>query len=253
MRGKTVAIIQARMGSGRLPGKVLMSIGEITVLEHCIKRVKTASRLDDLAVATSESPADGQIVELCERLKVSCVRGSEKNVLSRYAKASAVLQAEIIVRITADCPLVSPEVIDDVIRLRAGTDADYTSNTLKRTFPVGLDVECFTSKSLTVAALEAESYVEKEHVTPYIYNQPTRFKLKSHEFTSDQSWLRLTLDTDDDYTFLKALFAASPLAFETLTSWKNIVETVREVPGLRYKNNSRIHNIPTEGFGVRIL
>lgn len=216
------------MGSKRLPGKVLKILGKKTVLEQVISRVQQSKLIDDLVIATSLEPDDDVLYENCRTLNVKCFRGEHENVLSRYASAAKKLSADIIVRITADCPLISPEVIDRVIELRNSISADYASNTIVRTFPHGLDVECFTFSSLESANNLATSSYNREHVTPFIYEHPEIFKLSSYSYKSNYSEFRLTLDTNSDYRFLAKFFELKPELGTSNFNWKNMVEFIAQ-------------------------
>ncbi len=202
---RTVAIIQARMGSTRLPGKVMRPLPGGSVLEHVLARVRDAKRLDEAAVATTVAPEDDIIAENCGRWGVPCVRGSESDVLGRYQQAAAELRGEWIVRVTSDCPLFDGALLD---RMLGTFDADYLSNGLRRTFPRGLDAEIFTIASLERAHREARHDHEREHVTPYFYQHPELFRLQSFTGEPDLSHLRWTLDTPEDWELISAIYGA---------------------------------------------
>src|SRR5215813_10564723 len=173
---KISAIIQARMGSTRLPGKVLMDIGGRTALARVVARVSRASLVSDVIVATSDLPNDERIVEECNRLGVSCFRGSESDVLDRYYRAAQEFEADVVVRITSDCPVIDPQLVDDAIRVFQLHEADYASNVIPRTYPRGLDTEVFATQAMAWAWLEAREPYQREHVTPYLYEHPEIFK-----------------------------------------------------------------------------
>lgn len=220
---KTVAIIQARMGSTRLPGKVMKNLGGKTVLNQVIARVKACPRVDEVVVATTVLPEDAIIVEESQRCGVMTFRGSEEDVLSRYYLAAREAGAEIIVRVTADCPFFDPQVLEKMLRqfqtARAeGRALDYLSNTLERTFPRGLDAEIFTMAALERAHREAGEPYEREHVTPYIYRHPESFALQSFRnpvYLSDHRW---TLDTEEDWRLIEAVYAALDKQGTTFTT-----------------------------------
>jgi spore coat polysaccharide biosynthesis protein SpsF (cytidylyltransferase family) len=238
--GRTVAVVQARMGSRRLPGKVLASLAGTPVLAHVIARVRQATTVDDVVVATSVAAGDDPIAAWCLAHDVPCVRGSESDVLSRYALAAAERGADVIVRVTADCPLLSPAVVDAVVRARADATADYASNTLARGFPHGLDVECMTRAALDTAAAAATVPDEREHVTPYLYNRPDQFTLASVGSPDDWSWVRWTLDTPDDLRLLDAVLAAAPAALDPASDWRQTAAVVAASPALRAANAEAI-------------
>jgi spore coat polysaccharide biosynthesis protein SpsF len=199
---KKVAIIQARMGSSRLPGKVLLRLGDKTVLNHVIDRVKTAGV--EVVIATSDKPQDDAIEAEANRCGAGCFRGSENEVLSRYYYAAKEAGADLVVRITSDCPLYDGELLAKMLACRQ--DEDYLSNVIERTFPRGLDTEIFTFKALEKTFNEAQKDFEKEHVTPYIYQNPDKFHIRHYKGDEDNSGLRWTLDTPEDFTMIKAVY-----------------------------------------------
>ena len=208
MKGlKVVAIIQARMGSSRLPGKVMRQVQGKPLLEYQLERIGKARLINKIVVATTTKETEKPIVDLCERLSVAIFRGPEDDVLTRYFDAATEQQAEIVVRLTADCPLIDPHTIDQAL-VKYLTDVreyDYVSNTLKRTYPRGFDVEVFSMKALEQAFREAKEATYREHVTPYIYHHPDKFKLASFLNPIDLSSLRLTVDTEDDLELITRL------------------------------------------------
>jgi spore coat polysaccharide biosynthesis protein SpsF len=204
----SLAIVQARMGSTRLPGKVLMTLGSMSVLELLVRRLRR-SRLDGIVIATSDLPLDDPIAEAANGLAVPCVRGPERDVLARYLCALDEHPATSVVRVTADCPLVDPLIVDAALARYGSTEADYCSNTLIRTFPDGLDVEVVAASALREADIEAFDPAEREHVTPFVYRRPRRYRIA--QITSDDPRLgreRWTLDTDDDLERLREICAA---------------------------------------------
>ena len=202
----TVAIVQARMGSTRLPGKVLMDLAGQTVLARVLRRLGRAHRIDAIVVATTTAGADEAIVPECSRLGVPCFRGSEEDVLDRYYQAASNSAATAVVRITADCPLVEPAIVDQTIQTFLERHADYASNSLPRTYPRGLDVEVFTASALEQAQREAALHHQREHVTPYFYEHPELFRLASHRGLQDYSAFRWTVDTAEDLRMIRAIY-----------------------------------------------
>ncbi|MBM7615378.1 spore coat polysaccharide biosynthesis protein SpsF [Alkaliphilus hydrothermalis] len=207
---KVVVIIQARMGSTRLPGKVMKQIAGKTVLEHVVDRIRQSKLVNEVVIATTIKDDDLAIVKESERLGVSCFRGSEEDVLSRYYYAAKESNAEIVVRITSDCPLIDPAVLDEMlvkfIGLYERREVDYLSNTLQRTFPRGLDAEIFPFEILEKIFNEAKQDYEREHVTPYIYQNPDQFKLVGFKNHHDYSDYRLTLDTEEDLMVITKIY-----------------------------------------------
>ncbi|WCK54189.1 glycosyltransferase family protein [Aneurinibacillus sp. Ricciae_BoGa-3] len=202
---RIVAIVQARMTSTRLPGKALKTVLEKSLLEYQLERLTQTTMLDNIVVATTINTTDQPIVDLCKKLKVNYYRGSENHVLSRYYEAAHMFQAQIVVRLTSDCPLIDPQVVDDVINayLHGTEHYDYVSNTLTRTYPRGLDVEVFSIAALSEAYKRASSPAEIEHVTPYIYHPHNNFRLGNLGYKEDKSFYRWTVDTPEDFELIK--------------------------------------------------
>jgi spore coat polysaccharide biosynthesis protein SpsF len=204
---RTIAIIQARMGSSRLPGKALMDLGGKTALARVVRRLHRSVLIDEVVVATTTLAPDDAIHAECERLQVRCLHGSEDDVLDRYCEAARASAADVVVRITADCPLIDAELVDETIRLFWSQGADYASNTLVLSYPRGLDVEAFTVGALHRAWHEAHQPYEREHVTPYFYEHPEWFRLASLEGEADYSRYRWTLDTVEDLQLIRAIYS----------------------------------------------
>lgn len=205
---KVVAVIQARIGSTRLPGKVLEDVSGKPMLWHLISRLKYSVRIDEVVLAIPDSGQNDLLEDFARRNKLRYFRGSEDDVLSRYYGAATEFGAQVIVRITSDCPLIDPGITDRVIGEHLNSGADYTSNTLQRTFPRGLDTEVFTFQSLHIAHEAARENYEREHVTPYIYQHPDLFRFKSVEASGrlKRPDLRLTVDTEDDLRLIREIF-----------------------------------------------
>lgn len=233
---KTVAIIQARMGSTRLPGKVMKVICGKTVLEHVIERVKGCRLLDEVVIATTVSPADDAIVKEAERCGVKWFRGSEEDVLERYYLAAKEYDAEIVVRITSDCPLFDPTVLTEMLdyfnsERSQGLNIDYLSNTLTRSYPRGLDAEVFTFTALEKAFLNAVQPYEREHVTPYIHQHPEIFSLHGQTSDEDLSAHRWTLDTEEDFRLIEEIYFALYKENKFFTT-EHILELLKQRPEL---------------------
>ncbi len=194
------------MGSTRLPGKVLMDLGGQSVLARVVHRLGRADLIDKIIVATTDSAADGPIVAETKKLDVECFRGSEFDVLDRYYQAAAAFGAAVVVRITADCPLIDPQLVNDTISSLRKQNVDYASNSITRTYPRGLDVEACTAAALRLAWQKATEPYEREHVTPYIYEHRALFRIASVFGTTDYSHLRWTLDTPSDLALLRAIY-----------------------------------------------
>jgi glutamate-1-semialdehyde aminotransferase/spore coat polysaccharide biosynthesis protein SpsF (cytidylyltransferase family)/predicted dehydrogenase len=206
--GPVVAVIQARMGSTRLPGKSMAEIEKRPMLWHVVHRAKQATLVDRVVVATSTAPADDVIEKMCREIGVTCYRGSESDVLDRYYAAARGEKASQVVRITADCPLIDPVVIDRVVRRFQAGDLDYASNAMVRTYPDGLDTEIFSFSALERAWHEATKSSEREHVTPYLRSK--KFRIANVENTVELAQLscRWTVDEQEDLDFVRAVYEA---------------------------------------------
>lgn len=207
IRLKVVAIIQARMGSARLPGKVLKKVLDKPLLQYLIERVRQSNLIDNIVVATTTSDVDEPIVELCKKMSIPYYRGSETDVLSRYYEAAMQIKADVIVRLTSDCPILDPKVMDTVIAffLSNHHSYHYVSNTLQRSFPRGMDTEVLSLAALKEANQAAKSNSEREHVTAYIVNHPDKYKTANILYKENQSQHRWTVDTAEDYLLIRKI------------------------------------------------
>lgn len=205
---KVVAVISARMSSNRLPGKVIMPFVGKPNLELMIERVKRASFIDKVVVATTTNEADDAIVDLCRKLNVASYRGSEEDVLKRVVEVGQKYQADTIVRLTADCPLVDWRLVDKLIKIYLSGDYDYVSNIIQRSFPIGFDVEVFSLKKLETIEKIAKEKIYREHPPYYFYTHPQQFRLKNWKAVGEIYWpdLRATLDTREDYLVITKIF-----------------------------------------------
>ena len=238
---RTVAIIQARMGSTRLPGKTLADLAGKPVLDWVVRAARAASGVDDVWVATSIAVADDAIANRCQTNGVAIFRGSENDVLDRFAGAVRTSRAEIVVRITADCPLLDPVVIAETVRLRSMTNAAYASNVDPPTWPDGLDCEVVTAEALLAAAAEATRPSDREHVTPFVRNNRDRFTAES--LVAPLPGLaaeRWTLDTSEDLLFLSAL--ATKLPLDRPPSYLDVLDVLDNEPSLRKLNENSDRN-----------
>lgn len=198
-----LAILQARMSSSRLPGKVAMDANGEPMLLYEIKRILQSEKIDKLVVATSTNIEDNLIEKIAKEGNVQCFRGSLKNVLERYYQCAKQYNPSHIVRLTGDCPIIDPRIIDEMVSLHITNNSDYTTNGLQRTFPNGLDVEVMTFKTLEHAYLHSTLQEEYEHVTYYIYTHPELFKIQHFCNDQDYSHIRWTLDYKDDYDLIR--------------------------------------------------
>ena len=203
------AIIQARMGSTRLPGKVLLPLLGEPMLTRVVRRTARAARLDVVVVATTTDAADGPIVDLAHREAWPVERGSEHDLLDRYIQAARAHRADVIVRITSDCPMIDPALVDETIDAFVAAGCDYASNTLEpRTYPRGLDVEVVARDALERAWREDTDPAWREHATPYLYRHPELFRLLRVPAPDDHSEQRWSVDTPDDFELIRRIYAA---------------------------------------------
>jgi len=242
---KIVAIVQARMGSSRLPRKVLKDLGGATVLDRVLNRLGRSRLIQESLVATTIEPADDAIVEHCERTgrKVFC--GSEQDVLDRYYQAAKYVNADVVVRITSDCPVIDPEVTDATVHAFLDRHADYASNVLVRTYPRGLDTEVMTVQALERAWRESTKPYEREHVTPYIYENPQEFKLHGIENDTDCSGHRWTVDTPEDLQLLRAIYER--FGGRDDFGWREVLKLVESDPSLAEINRNVVQKAVHEG------
>lgn len=202
---RIVAIVQARMGSTRLPGKVLKEVNGKPLLAYQIERMEKVSLIDQLVIATTPNGNEG-IVNLCNELGIDYFIGSESDVLARYYHAAQKYKADVVVRLTSDCPLIDPIIINNVIQMYLDNEYDYVSNTQLRTFPRGMDTEVFSMEILTEAFMNASLEYEREHVTPYFYLNLTKYTIGQYTLErKDHSNLRLTVDTPEDLELISIL------------------------------------------------
>jgi spore coat polysaccharide biosynthesis protein SpsF (cytidylyltransferase family) len=198
MTARTVALIQARMSSTRFPGKVLQPLQGVPLIVYMARRAARARLLDEVRIVTSTDASDDTLADIVTAAGLPVFRGDLNDVLKRYADAAAACGAGEIVRLTGDCPLIDPDVIDDVIRARRSAGTAYASNVAPPTFPDGLDVECFTRDTLECAHLKASSGPEREHVTLWMRSAGAGLNRVNHRAPFDASALRLTVDYPDD-------------------------------------------------------
>ena len=240
----TVAILQARVGSSRLPGKVLADLAGEPVLAHCVARALACASIDEIVVATTTLGDDDPIVELCRARGWRWFRGSEHDVLDRYYHAAREVNADDIVRLTADCPLNDPTVLTALVQRYRADGADYASTSYpRRTFPLGISGEIMRASVLERAWCDDDDPAWREHVTPFIYRHPERFRLSGFSCEADYSHHRWTLDTPEDFELLRTIFehfaGRTPgwrdvlAAAEAHPEWQAINASVeqRNVPG----------------------
>ncbi|MEV8143906.1 glycosyltransferase family protein [Specibacter sp. NPDC078709] len=242
---RVVAVIQARMGSNRLPGKVLRDLAGTPVLGWVVRAARESVGIDEIVIATSVSVEDDRIADFALSQGVKVVRGSEDDVLSRYLLAAEQTNADAVVRLTADCPLLDPRVISQVVSLwRNDPDLlDYVSTTQNRSLPRGLDVELATAKALQAVDVRTEKH-HRAHVTSAIYEEGAGFRLASLQFTPGSSQYRVTLDTDEDAALLDALV---PHLSVVPPSWQDVVTVLEDFPDIVSLNAHVEQKTLTEG------
>lgn len=238
---KILAVLQARTSSTRLPGKVLKKILDKPLLQLQIEREKRSNKIDHLIVATSDEISDKPLQELCNSIGVDCFRGNLENVLDRFYQAALIYSPEYVVRLTGDCPLVDPNLLDEIIQFCLDGNYDYATNALEPTYPDGLDVEIFRFSCLEDAWKNAKLPSQLEHVTPYINRQPEKFKIGHYKGSRDLSYLRWTVDEPEDFELVKTIYEnLYPSKPEFTTS--DILEFLELYPSwktynLKYKRN----------------
>ena len=210
MPERAVVVIQARLGSTRLPSKALAEIGGRPMLAHVVERAAAIPGIADVVIATTKSPADETLVDFARQAAVRCIRGSEADVLDRFCLAARETRAEAVVRVTADCPLLDSAVSGRVLAeyLRRRPTVDYVSNVHPPTYPDGLDTEVVSVEALETAAIETRQPSDREHVTPYVWGRPERFRAANVAHHEDLSSHRWTVDTESDLAFMRALWTA---------------------------------------------
>ena len=242
---KIVAIIQARMGSTRLPGKIFMDIMGKPLFWHFMERIKRAKNVDRMIIATTNKKEDACICEFAIKNNISFYRGKEKNVLDRFYQTAIKYRVKNILRVTSDCPLISPEIIDKIVSEYLKGGYNYVTNTLLYTYPDGCDVEVFSFKALEKAWKESKDPIDKEHVTPYIRNSG-KFKIKNVESKSpiDPEKYKWSIDTEEDLTFVREIYKHL-YKKEEIFSYKNIMDFLKKHPKIKNINKRAIMN---EGY-----
>lgn len=236
---KIGAIVQARTSSTRLPGKVLLELpysSGTTVLQQVIRRLKASEKINQIIIATTTDDADEKIINIAKKENVRFFMGSKENVLERYYLAAKENNLDLIVRITSDCPCIDPEIVDETISAHLNKKSDYTSNTLIRTFPVGLDVEVLNLQTLEECYNNAKNDLEKEHVTSYVHNNLDKFKTENVSVKGiDRSQIRITLDTEEDYALLCSVFDYL-YEIDEFFKYEDIIKLFEEKPWLNLIN-----------------
>jgi spore coat polysaccharide biosynthesis protein SpsF len=240
---KVVAILQARLGSTRLPNKVLTDIHGRPMLEHIVRRVTLSPLIDTLVVATTDKATDGPIVAFSQKLGIPTFRGSEEDCLDRYYQCAQRFEADVVVRITGDNPLVDASVCDSVIQPFLATELrwDYVGNDGKPAFPLGLAAEGFTFAALEIAWREASAPRFREHVTLYLYENSQRFRVLQLSADRDYSGMRWTVDTPADLAFVQTVFGHFP---DDRFPWREAVEAIEQHPEWQDLNRDVLQKAP---------
>ncbi len=247
---KIVALVQARMGSTRLPDKVMKAIDGIPLIELLLTRLARAKEVDQIIVATSEDARNLPLVGHVRKLGFACEQGSENDVLDRYVQAAKQHHADVVIRITGDCPLVDPELVDAVVRRFKAAGVDYFSNTTPPSYPDGLDIEVFTFKALEQASLETSDAFDREHVTPYL-RKPGKFNIGSMQHEQDLSALRWTVDEPADFAVIEKVFRH--FYPRTNFSWIEVHDLQLQQPHLFDINSHLVRNEgATMGTGQKL-
>ena len=240
---KTVAIVQGRMGSSRLPDKIMKDIGGQPMLAWVVERAIRARGIDQVVVATTTDPSDDAVETFCRVRGYACSRGSLHDVLDRFYQAARQYEADVVVRFTADCPLIDPQLVDEVLQGFHAAGADFAANRLpppfSRTYPIGLDTEVCTFAALERAWKEATAKHDREHVMPYLYEVEGRFKVLRVEYTQDYGWVRWTVDTPEDLELLRQI--AVRLADKPDFTWQDVLAIYLNDPELVRINSNVQH------------
>lgn len=237
---RIVAIVQARMGSTRLPGKSLADLAGKPLLQRVIERCQASAMIDDVWLATTTEAIDNALADLCGRIGVKVYRGSVDDVLDRFYQTARKATADVVVRVTADDPFKDPEVIDLAVRRLLRGGLDYVSNTIEPTYPEGLDIETVTFEALERAWKEARLASEREHVTPYIWKNPQWFQIENFLLDTNLSHLRWTVDYEQDLKFARAVYER--LGHEGIFSMHDVLALIEKEPELATINQGIVRN-----------
>lgn len=229
-KSRITVIIQVRVGSQRLPKKVLKKILGKPMILYVLKRVKRIKNIEQIMIATTIQKEDDIIVKIAKENGIAVFRGSEIDVLDRYYNCAKKFNADPIIRITSDCPLIDPFLVDDILEFYMKHNFDYVSNTIVPTYPDGLDIEIFSFKTLENAAINAKMRSEREHVSPYIKNHPEKFKLFNYKNENDLSNYRWTVDEEEDLLFVRKIY--SKMKPDVVFKYQKILELLSSFPDL---------------------
>lgn len=242
-KSRITVIIQVRVGSQRLAKKVLRKILGKPMIWYVLKRVKRIKKIQQIVIATTIQKEDDIIVKIAKENGIAVFRGSEIDVLDRYYNCAKEFNADPIIRITSDCPLIDPFLVNELLEYYIKHDFDYVSNTIVPTYPDGLDIEIFSFKTLENAAINAKMRSEREHVSPYIKNHPKKFKLYNYKNKKDLSTYRWTVDEPRDLQFIRKIY--SQMRPELIFSMKDVLSIILKNPKITDINRRIIRN---EGY-----
>lgn len=233
-----IAVVQARMDSSRLPGKVLMRICDRPMLEWVVTRAKKAASISQLVIATTTNSSDDILEKYCAEKELPCYRGSPADVLDRFVQVGKTFHADVIIRLTADCPFIDAGLIDQTFAAFSSSHVDFAANRLpppyKRTYPIGLDVEIVAMPALEKAWREATQLFEREHVMPYIYQHREVFKIHTIDYSVDYGTYRWTVDTSEDLAFIQAV--ANKFNCRMDFTWLEVIGMLEKFPDLMQIN-----------------
>lgn len=233
---KATAIIQARCGSTRFPNKVFANLNGKPLIWHVVNRLKFASRVDEIVLATTTNPLDDTLEQWAIENNVICFRGSENDVLRRYYDAASFCKADVIVRITADDPFKEPILIDKAISTLIEEKADFVCNNNPPTYPEGLDVEVFTYSAISISQEKSNDSFEREHVTQYMYRHSSEFKMFTISNDVNLSKLRWTIDTDTDFEMVKTIYSHLYVNDKTIFHMDDILNFLKVNPDVAEMN-----------------
>lgn len=235
---RIIGIVQGRMNSSRLPGKILKTIAGKPMLAQVVERARQSQWIDEVAFATTSDPSDDPVERFCKRMGYPVYRGSLLDVLDRFYQAAKMMRADVVVRFTADCPLLDPGLVDETIQAFLDSGVDFAANRLpppfKRTYPIGLDTEVCSFAALERAWREATAKHDREHVLPYLYEKEGRFKVYVLNYQHDYGHMRWTVDTPEDLVLVRRIFRK--MARKPNFTWLDVVKLVESQPQLAQIN-----------------
>lgn len=235
---KVAAVIQARCGSTRFPNKVFADLCGHPLIFHVVNRLRFAKSIDEIVLATTTNPLDDKLEEWGRQQEILIYRGSENNVLNRFFMASELVEADIIIRITADDPFKEPSIIDKAVGTLIETKSDFVCNNNPATYPEGLDVEVFTKEALNRAERFSDNAFEREHVTQYFYRHPCDFKIINISNSNNLSHLRWTIDTDEDFFMTQKVYSQLYKDENSIFYMNDILNLLKQQPEIAEINSA---------------